>query len=63
LARSDTHRFVEDYASFAAVCVGLVLAGGGLIVAAIAIFAVRWRVLFPSPPDVPLRFFFCYLMI
>jgi uncharacterized protein (TIRG00374 family) len=53
----------QTMAAFAAVRVGFVLAGGGLIVAAIAIFAVRWRVLLPSPPDVPVRFFFCYLMI
>ena len=53
----------QTMAAFAAVRVGFVLAGGGLIVAAIAIFAVRWRVLLPSPPDVPVRFFFCYLII
>src|SRR5262245_59960290 len=53
----------QTVAAFAAVRVGFVLAGGGLIVAAIAIFAVRWRVLLPTPPDIPVRFFFCYLMI
>jgi lysylphosphatidylglycerol synthase-like protein len=39
------------------------LAGGGLIVVAIAIFAVRWRVLLPTSPSVPVRYVFCYLMI
>jgi glycosyltransferase 2 family protein len=53
----------QTMAAFAAVRVGFVLAGGALVVAAIAIFAVRWHVLLPKPPDVPVRFFFCYLMI
>jgi hypothetical protein len=50
-------------AAYAAVRVGFVLAGGGLIVVAIAIFAVRWRVLLPTSPSVPVRYVFCYLMI
>src|SRR5215467_16132893 len=53
----------QTMAAFAAVRVGFVLAGGGLIVAAIAIFAVRWRVLLPTSLSVPVRFVFCYLMI
>jgi uncharacterized protein (TIRG00374 family) len=53
----------ETVAAFAVVRVGFVLAGGGLIVAVIAIFAVRWRVLLPKSPSVPARFVFCYLMI
>src|SRR5262249_57632901 len=53
----------ETVAAFAVVRVGFVLAGGGLIVAVIAIFAVRWRVLLPKSPSVPMRFVFCYLMI
>jgi glycosyltransferase 2 family protein len=53
----------QTVAAFAVVRIGFVLAGGGLIVAVIAIFAVRWRVLLPRNPDVPVRFVFCYLMI
>jgi glycosyltransferase 2 family protein len=53
----------QTMAAFAAVRIGFVLAGGVLIVAVIAIFAARWRVLLPSKPDVPVRFVFCYLMI
>jgi glycosyltransferase 2 family protein len=53
----------QTMAAFAAVRIGFVLAGGGLIVAVIAIFAVRWRVLLPTSPSVPVRFVFCYLMI
>jgi hypothetical protein len=53
----------ETVAAFAVVRVGFVLAGGALIVVVIAIFAVRWRVLLPNRPDVPVRFVFCYLMI
>src|SRR5262245_257303 len=53
----------QTVAAFAGVRVGFVLAGGALIVAVIAIFAVRWRVLLPNRPDVPVRFVFCYLMI
>ena len=49
----------QTMAAFAAVRVGFVLAGGGLIVAAIAIFAVRWRVLLPTSLSVPVRFVFC----
>jgi glycosyltransferase 2 family protein len=53
----------QTMAAFAAVRIGFVLAGGVLIVAVIAIFAVRWRVLLPSKPDVLVRFVFCYLRI
>src|SRR5262245_43554297 len=53
----------QTIAAFAAVRVGFVFAAGALVVAAIAIFAVRWRVLLPTSPSVPLRFVFCYLMI
>src|SRR5215467_4246048 len=53
----------QTMAAFAAVRVGFVLAGGGLIIAVISIFAVRWRVLLPASPSVPVRFVFCYLMI
>ena len=53
----------QTMTAFAAVGIGFVLAGGGLIVAAIAIFAVRWRVLLPKSPSVPVRLVFCYLMI
>src|SRR5262245_24090290 len=60
LSRIDLSQTV---AAFAGVRVGFVLAGGALIVAVIAIFAVRWRVLLPNRPDVPVRFVFCYLMI
>jgi glycosyltransferase 2 family protein len=50
-------------AAFAVVRVGYVLAGGALVIAVIAILAVRWHVLLPRNPDVPIRFVFCYLMI
>jgi glycosyltransferase 2 family protein len=53
----------QTMAAFAAVRIEFVLAGGGLIVAVIAIFAVRWHVLLPTSPSVPVRFVFCYLMI
>jgi len=53
----------QTIAAFAAVRVGFVLAGGGLIVVAIIIFAVRWRVVLPTSPSVPVRYVFCYLMI
>jgi glycosyltransferase 2 family protein len=53
----------QTVAAFAAVRIEFVLAAGGLIVAAIAIFAVRWYVLLPTSPSVPIRFVFCYLMI
>src|SRR6266404_3460481 len=43
-------------AAFAAVRIEFVLAGSGLIVAVIAIFAVRWHVLLPTSPSVPMRF-------
>ena len=60
LSRIDLSQRV---AAFAFVRVGFVLAGSALIIAVIAIFAVRWRVLLPNRPDVPVRFVFCYLMI
>src|SRR5262249_26587440 len=60
LSRIDLSQTV---AAFAVVRVGFVLAGSALIVAVIAIFAVRWRVLLPNRPEVPVRFVFCYLMI
>jgi glycosyltransferase 2 family protein len=50
-------------AAFAVVRVGYVTAGGALVIAVIAILAVRWHVLLPRNPDVPIRFVFCYLMI
>src|SRR5947209_13576888 len=50
-------------AAFAIVRVGYVLAGGALVIAVIAILAVRWHVLLPRNPDVPISFVFCYLMI
>jgi uncharacterized protein (TIRG00374 family) len=53
----------ETIAAFAVVRVGYVLAGGALVVAVIAILAVRWWVLLPTSPNVPIRFVFCYLMI
>jgi uncharacterized protein (TIRG00374 family) len=53
----------QTLAAFAVIRVGFVLAGSALIVAAIAIFAFRWRVLLPNRPNVPVRFVFCYLMI
>jgi glycosyltransferase 2 family protein len=53
----------QTMAAFAAVRIGFVLAGGGLIVVAIAIFAFCWRVLLPKSPSVPVRLVFCYLMI
>src|SRR5258708_13137986 len=53
----------QTMAAFAAVRIEFVLAGGGLIVAVIAIFAVRWHVLLPTSPSVPLRFVFFSLFI
>jgi glycosyltransferase 2 family protein len=50
-------------AAFTVVRVGYVFAGGALVVVVIAILAVRWHVLLPRNPDVPIRFVFCYLMI
>jgi hypothetical protein len=42
-------------AAFTVVRVGYVLAGGALVIAVIAILAVRWHVLLPRNPDVPIR--------
>jgi glycosyltransferase 2 family protein len=53
----------QTIAAFAVVRVGYVLAGGALVVAVIAILAVRWWVLLPTSPNVPIRLVFCYLMI
>jgi glycosyltransferase 2 family protein len=52
----------ETIRAFADVRVGYVVAGGALVIAVIAILAVRWHVLLPSSPHVPMRFVFCYLM-
>src|SRR5262245_31465461 len=60
LSRIDLSQTV---AAFAVVRIGFVVAGSALIVAVIAIFAVRWRMLLPNRPDVPVRFVFCSLMI
>jgi uncharacterized protein (TIRG00374 family) len=53
----------QTIAAFSVVRVGYVLAAGALVVAVIAILAVRWWVLLPTSPNVPIRFVFCYLMI
>ena len=52
----------EAIRAFADVRVGYVVAGGALVIAVIAILAVRWHVLLPSSPHA-MCFVFCYLMI
>jgi glycosyltransferase 2 family protein len=60
LSRID---LTEAAIAFAAVRVELVIAAAILVVAAIAIFAVRWSVLLPSDIAVPIGFVFSYLTI
>jgi uncharacterized protein (TIRG00374 family) len=55
--------FSAMIATFAVVRVGYTVGGGALVIAVIAILAIRWHALLPNNPIVPIRLVFCYLMI